>query len=205
MPKMLDDKAAADLRERLEDVDQNEESYNRYCQLQGESLLPLVSFKLVSEHHELKMVRNPDEGIEVQIYLLDHDRKAVLYYNHIEKVDFSIKQHTDQPVRQVMIWRENRINGGNDTHGLVESVFFDFLIGQYSIAVSDSEQTRDGRRMWEKLISMAIEKGMEAGRMDKDNYEYHSIPDIRELTKTSKWLWGDQDVHKNRLAVIMKL
>lgn len=205
MPRILDDKAAADLRERLEDVDQNEESYHQYCQLHGESLMPHISFKLTSEHHELKMIRNHDEGMNVQIFLLDHDRKAVLYYNCIEEVDFSIKHHTGQPVSQIMIWRENRINGGEDTHGLVESVFFDFLIGQYNIAVSDSEQTRDGRRMWEKLISMAIEKGLEAGRMDKDNNEYHPIPDLRELTKTSKWLWGDQDIHKNRLAVIIKL
>ncbi|MET4759553.1 hypothetical protein [Endozoicomonas sp. NE40] len=204
MPFLLPDGYSEELFEHLYDPEQNHEEYQRINALTGENLLSHVAFKLTSQHHELKLVRAPECQYELLIALLDHESETILYSNTIDKVELDIP-NDGRPVRQIMIWRDIETNAGDDSHGLVETVFFDFLIEQYNIVVSDSEQTREGRRMWRKLISMAISKGLEAGRIDQTKHSYDLIRNRSELNEAAKWLWGEDDIHRDRLAVIMKL
>ena len=204
MPVLLEDGYSEKLFEHLYDPEQNTVEYHRIHALTGEDLLPHVPFTLASEHHELKLIRSPECQYELLIALLDHESQCVLYSNTIDSVELDIP-NDGKPVRQIMIWRDIETNGGKDSYNLMETVFFEFLIEQYAIVVSDSEQTREGRRMWRKLIAMAIDKGMEAGRIDEQSHEYHIIRSRQDLNDAAKWLWGEDKIHESRLAVIMKL
>ncbi len=204
MPILLPDGFCEELFEHLYDPEQNNVEYHRIDNMLGEDMLPFIGYQLSCDNHELKLIREPENGYELLIALLDHESKSVLYSNTIESVDIDF-QRDGKPVRQILIWRDIETNGGDDSRGLVEAVFFDFLIDQYSIVVSDSEQTREGRRMWRKLISLAISNGMEAGMIDKKEHKYDLISDRESLNVAAKWLWGEDKIHENRLAVIMKL
>ena len=41
--------------------------------------------------------------------------------------------------------------------------------------------------------------------IDKTDHKYDVISDRKSLNEAAKWLWGEDKIHENRLAVIMKL
>ncbi|WJV60996.1 hypothetical protein PCO87_13795 [Pectobacteriaceae bacterium C52] len=109
---------------------------------------------------------------------------------------------------QIMVWRTVLPQHKVAVTSLPQK-FFEFFLESYSIVVSDSEQTSDGRRFWEGMIAWAIQT---------DGYQVYvsdGTKEERPLTFMTSWddfygtwanfCWGDdKDYHLHRLLVISK-
>ncbi|QZN94107.1 hypothetical protein [Symbiopectobacterium purcellii] len=109
---------------------------------------------------------------------------------------------------QILVWRTVQAQHDTAVHGLPK-IFFQFFLESYSIVVSDEEQTSDGRRFWETMISWA---------MSTSGYHVYvsdGTQESRPLTFMTSWdefyttwadfCWGnDKDCHSHRLLVISK-
>ncbi|WNY87405.1 hypothetical protein [Leclercia adecarboxylata] len=107
---------------------------------------------------------------------------------------------------QILVWKTVQPQYDSAVRGLPQE-FFKFFLSSYSIVVSDSEQTLDGRRFWERMIAWAIQT---------DGYHVYvsdGTQEDRPLTFMTSWddfygtwagfCWGnDRDCHSHRLLVI---
>ena len=203
MPILLTDEAYKDLFDHLFDPEQNGDEYTRLNALEGDNIGYNVGFEAPA-NFELKLLPQPQEGIELEVVLLDHYRERVVYFNRVEVISDLPMDH-ERPVAQVMIWRE-RGSLGSIAHGLVQKVFFNLLVKEYDVVVSDSEQTREGRGMWQGLLSDAVNRpDLEAAILDKISGERSPLRSEKDLYNASNWLWGDKEIHRNRLGLIQKL
>lgn len=109
---------------------------------------------------------------------------------------------------QIMVWRTPNVRHDHAVHGLPQ-MFFRHFLESYSIVVSDEQQTLDGRRFWERMISWAITTpGYHVYVSDGTQVD-------RPMTFMTSWddfygawvdfCWGsDPDIHQHRLLVISK-
>ncbi|WP_033576293.1 phage protein [Dickeya chrysanthemi] len=109
---------------------------------------------------------------------------------------------------QIMVWKTVQARHDSAVRGLPQ-LFFEFFLESHSIVVSDEEQTLDGRRFWEKMISWA---------MSTNGYRVYvsdGTQEGRPLTFMTSWddfystwaefCWGgDRECHTHRLLVISK-
>lgn len=107
---------------------------------------------------------------------------------------------------QILVWRTVQPQHDGAVRGLPQE-FFRYFLSLYSIVVSDSEQTTEGRRFWERMIAWAIQA---------DGYHVYvsdGTQEDRPLTFMTNWddfygtwadfCWGDdRDCHSHRLFVI---
>ncbi|EHL7920559.1 hypothetical protein ACWKBE_002051 [Enterobacter hormaechei] len=115
---------------------------------------------------------------------------------------------TRKSCTQILVWRTPNVIHDRAVHGLPQD-FFRFFLEQFAIVVSDEQQTIDGRRFWERMISWAITTpGYHV-------YVSDGTEEERPLTFMTSWddfyqtwadfCWGaDKDVHTHRLLVISK-
>lgn len=115
---------------------------------------------------------------------------------------------TRQTCTQIMVWRTVQAQHDRAVHGLPQ-LFFQHFLENYSIVVSDEQQTIEGRRFWERMISWA---------MSTPGYHVYvsdGTQQDRPLTFMTSWddfyntwadfCWGDdKDCHTHRLLVISK-
>jgi hypothetical protein len=202
MPLLLRDDKEYELFAHLSDPDQNQEEYTRLMQKESVELGTFLGIDL-PESYDLRMIEHRNEQMELEIFVLNHVAKRVALFNRIEKTDIHLDGISDKPVKQAMIWRQNRKADNVATRDVVEAVFFGKLVKEYNIVVSDSEQTRNGKRMWERLLDIAMDTdGLMAAVGDARNGKITQIHNEKELAAQEKWLWGQMDFHRERLAVI---
>jgi hypothetical protein len=206
MPFLLDDDRTAEMFEHFAESELNGEEYIRLSKIQGHDLSASIEFTL-QDGYELRIVEQPNDGTELLIFMLNHITQRVAYYNCVERIDLHLDTISeDKPISQVMIWRAIRGEDAKASHNLVQAIFFKKLINNYNIVVSDTEQTRDGSRMWESLLFDAMESPDHiAATADTKSLHVNIIHNEKQLNSQVKWLWGQQDFHRNRLGVIAKL
>lgn len=131
---------------------------------------------------------NPETVYAVKLELLDHIVP------------------TRKTCTQILVWRTVQPQHDRAVSGLPQE-FFRYFLTQYSIVVSDSEQTGDGRRFWERMIAWAIQsEGYHV-------YVSDGTQEDRPLTFMQNWdefygtwadfCWGhDKESHVHRLFVI---
>lgn len=201
MPILLDDETSVKLFEHLDNPDENQEEYARLMKMPSESMAGIVSWQAPKDCELLK-IYNSSYGDELiaEFTVLDHASKRVLYFNRVVKSEIVIPRD-GKPVTQVLIWRKR--SQTQRTHGVVQSIFFEYLLPNYNIVISDNEQTRNGQRMWLDLLEGAIERaGLCAASFNTNTGIVDSINNEKELYERSVWLWGDNEIHQERLAVI---
>ncbi|PHM69576.1 hypothetical protein [Xenorhabdus sp. KJ12.1] len=108
---------------------------------------------------------------------------------------------------QIKVWRSTSIEHRGAVIDLPRA-FFSNLLEQHSIVVTDEEQTGDGRRFWETMISWAFGTGLYVYASDGTQMDrpLTQIADMREFHEEwSDFCWGeDPDVHTHLLVVISK-
>lgn len=138
--------------------------------------------------------------------ITDSQDAITVYAVRLEFMQHIVPSH--RSCTQIMVWRTVQPQYNSAVTGLPK-MFFQYFLENYSIVVSDSEQTQDGRRFWETMIAWAIQE---------DGYHVYvsdgTIED-RPLTFMTSWddfygtwtdfCWGDdRDCHSHRLLVISK-
>jgi len=113
---------------------------------------------------------------------------------------------------QVMIWRSLRPEHKGAVQGIA-ALFFNFFLNSYSIVVSDTEQTQQGRRFWEYRIIEALTNPelhvyvSDGTQGDKDGLRplYPVFTDEAFFDTWSDFCWGtDKNAHSLRQFVISK-
>ena len=109
---------------------------------------------------------------------------------------------------QVMVWRTPRTLHQSVVSGFPQ-FFFQLLLSEYNVVVSDSEQTGDGQRFWLRMIDWAFTMNYQISVADGTvGEEWHLTPVNSYAELEERWItfaWGyDRDVHPHRRLVISK-
>ncbi|WP_391488019.1 hypothetical protein [Leclercia tamurae] len=109
---------------------------------------------------------------------------------------------------QVMVWRTPRTLHQSVVSGFPQ-LFFQWLLSEYNVVVSDSEQTGDGQRFWLRMIDWAFTMNYQISVADGTvGEEWHLTPVNSYAELEERWItfaWGyDRDVHPHRRLVISK-
>lgn len=203
VPFVLDDQQATKLFAHLSDPDQNREEFDRLEQFDSRDLSAEIGLTM-PEGYELRIIEHFNEHTELEIFVLNRAEKRVAFFNRVEKTDITLDRiNPNKPVKQSMIWRQIRGDDAKATRDITEAVFFKKLVQEYNIVVSDSEQTRDGKRMWESLLYTAMKNPKFVAAVgDAKNGNVSFIRDEKSLATQEKWLWGQCEFHRDRLGVI---
>ncbi|QTL41801.1 hypothetical protein HGO23_18765 [Xenorhabdus budapestensis] len=106
---------------------------------------------------------------------------------------------------QIMVWRTFSPEHQEAVSGFPRR-FFRFLLENYSIIVTDEEQTGDGKRFWQIMIAWSMSVGYhvyvsDGGEIDRPLTVVSSMDELIE--KWDSFCWGtDADLHRHRLIVI---
>lgn len=108
---------------------------------------------------------------------------------------------------QVKVWRTVAAEHSTVTRAIPRA-FFNYLLENYNIVVSDEEQTSAGKRFWETMIDWAFKANLYIYISDGTEEERPLIKLNNTDELYEKWedfCWGkDRDIHTHRLLVISK-
>lgn len=146
-----------------------------------------------------RLVQSMDEH---QIRLLAGDE--TVYYVKLKDGQFVIPKA--KHITQVGVWRSGDIRHEHSVTSFARQVFA-WLVENYSIVVSDSEQTGDGASFWVRRIRQAISHpsryvyAWDGTDEDADPVEVVSVEDFLDNWKPQ--FWGvSPDTHQHRLFII---
>lgn len=95
---------------------------------------------------------------------LNHADRTIFYYVQYKQLN---KKLMGQTVTQTLLWSQRSAI----TQNLTRKMVFDYLLKQWPIIMSDTQQTPDGERFWRSLISIADGKGLEYGLANLNTQE----------------------------------
>ncbi|MCC8364762.1 hypothetical protein J8V57_00450 [Xenorhabdus sp. PB61.4] len=137
-----------------------------------------------------------------ELALVNDASKEVVYYNRVViQPDVVLNC---RPVTQILVWRIRTPQHRAVLRDLAGKVFFDYLVEQYNIIVSDMNQTTDGMAFWQDRMYDALVYQMYVYAYDMITCELHRIQSQTDVSRQEMWLWGDPEHHQNRLAIISK-
>ncbi|TDB44107.1 hypothetical protein [Photorhabdus luminescens] len=137
-----------------------------------------------------------------ELALLNDVSKEVAYYNRVViQPDVVLNC---RPVTQILVWRIRTPQHRAALRDLAGKVFFDYLIDQYNVIVSDMNQTTDGMAFWQDRMYDALAYNMHVYAYDMITCELRKILTQNDVSRQESWLWGDPEHHQNRLAIISK-
>ncbi|MCK8586352.1 hypothetical protein LNQ51_15995 [Yersinia ruckeri] len=109
---------------------------------------------------------------------------------------------------QIMVWKTTDPRHDTAVRGLPQ-YFFEYLLNEHDIVVSDEEQTGAGRRFWQVMLNWAFQTGYHLYIADgtQEDWPLFKIDNMDEFYENwDSFVWGhDADVHKHRRAVISKV
>ena len=130
--------------------------------------------------------------------VLDHERQRVLYY--MQYVPSNNRQ-LGKYVYQKFLWIDK---GSRGTVGYLPTHYFYQLVDEFGMVVTDSEQTSDGRRFWEKRIADAFGRGLRVYYHDFKTSELvklHTVSDVSEYDHKYA-IYSDNESALDRVFVI---
>ena len=148
-----------------------------------------VDNRISSELFELALVSDTD--------------KYVAYYNKIDlRDDLYLGRHR---VTQVLIWRTSIPKYDNAIRGLPAAVFFEYLLRNYTVIVSDNEQTGNGMRFWQSRIYEALDLNSYIYRYHLLDCHLEPIKNSDDLERMQNVIWGSDVDHVNQLVVLSSI
>ncbi|MEG5888219.1 hypothetical protein UXP46_23570 [Enterobacter ludwigii] len=150
--------------------------------------------------HQYRLIANNADNEKITVYAVE------------------IKFHTEyvyprRSCTQIMVWRTPDPRHDAVVRGLPQR-FFEFLLSEHDIVVSDEEQTGAGRRFWQVMLTWALSANYNVyiadgtrATIDSLNWPLYKVSNMDEFyERWDDYAWGnDLDVHPHRRAVISKL
>lgn len=208
MPRLLIMDHVDGIFDHLENPQTNHEEYLRVTALTKSSvdIGTMVGFKPSRLELELILIEHKDSYPHVcSIYCVDHIKQKILYVNTVEEIDLNLSSigHDNKPVAQFFVWRDLITDAREDTRGLVQAVFFRYLLSKYKVLISDMEQTRSGMMMWKRFMYMALDSdAYKVYTVDTNKGNFRELVGPDDLINVSKWLWGHETFYINRKVLI---
>lgn len=160
---------------------------------------------------QAKLLETTSTGIELfqtvknneyEIFALDPEQDRVAYYVRYE---IQSAEFVDVDwATQVLVWRGTA--SSTKTTGLLEHVFFKYVLPAHDVVVSDGEQTSYGERFWKLRIEDSFLKpGLKIYLIDfhqKTVKRFKTRSEYERLLNTKNDPWGDTGYHKGlRIAI----
>jgi len=196
MPELIED---ADFNVKLNEIGRNVDHTSKFLEKGVEDItltgytVPF-GYRLVKAKTENQYRLITDNAHPVTAYAV-----KLNFYDHI------VMNH--KTCTQVMVWRTIRAEHRHAIRDLA-ILFFEHLIQQYTVVVSDSQQTELGRRFWESRIMESLSaEDRHVYVSDGTEGNRDGIIPLFEVTTDSEFYsvwrefcWGkEKDVHSHRL------
>lgn len=138
-----------------------------------------------------------------ELALINTLTNEVVYYNRVISQNDVYLNY--MPVTQILIWRSPKPMHRPALRDLPGKIFTQYLLEKYNVIITDRNQTRDGQTFWLTRLYEALDAGCHVYAYDMITCELRHIRDQDTVGANVDWLWGDEDNHQNRLAIISKL
>ncbi|HKN03693.1 MAG TPA: hypothetical protein VJY31_07075 [Buttiauxella sp.] len=171
--------------------------------LHPRNVLQEIDFLFLPPGYELIRVDDRLDGIPYQHFelaLINTFTNEVVYYNRViitGDVFLNCK-----PVTQILIWRSSKPTHRTVLRDLPGKIFSDYLLKKFSVVVTDRHQTHDGMNIWMTRLYEALEARCHLYAYDMITCELRTVRNETDLGAQVDWLWGNEDNHQNRLAII---
>lgn len=124
------------------------------------------------------------------IYCLDKNTQQFTFVVQYRMAKYSfLPSH----VTQIKIWKDNLLAPAN----LVPHVFFNYVLPTTGLALTDCVQTRDGQRMWSKLIRHALLNNLYVYFVDTVNKKVVKINSLYDFQDKSQFAYGSSPACAN--------
>lgn len=204
MPMLIEDRKSHEDFQRLDMTDSNSALYHELMGIRYvEDISSHLTVPVPPGYRILRIDTRYDNGFEVA--LVSDATKSVIYYNKVNEMqDVALtKNLEDKRVTQVLLWRSSDYAYKSVLRDVPESVFFDYLLKNYLIVVSDSQQTTDGSRFWGSCITRALATNLYVYHYSLMRGHVERIETKQDLDARRALIWGSEEgVHEHELAVI---
>lgn len=177
----------------------NHEHYGKLLQQERKNVHAQIGVVLPGSY---ELARVELDGDNFAIVLLDHSSERIVYYVKASVWDDVVLNTS--PVTQVLLWRTNDVTHDLVTTGLARAIFFKYLLENYNVVASDSNQTIEGRDFWIRQTGFALATGLHVYRYHRINCDLIEITDHAIIRDNSCDLWGDDEDYCHVLAIISK-
>lgn len=152
-------------------------------------------FDLGKYTHVFKIYNNNDE---YYIAIDSHDMKIVYYMSY----NFTSVPILGMAVNQSFVWLDKDYP---HTKGLPKKMFFDYLLKEHNIVITDSIQTWDGRDFWLRRLLEAFQKHLHVYYIDLSKNHIEPVMQYMDVYKLDKkyqiWAPLDLDAYDRRLII----
>lgn len=138
-----------------------------------------------------------------EIALIELITGSVVYYNRVMIVGYL--DLNAKPVTQCLLWRSHDFKHSKALRGVAGDVFFNYLLEEYQVIMSDNSQTGDGQQFWLSQLSRAIHAGLFVYYYDVLSCGISQIDSEEALNALIKTMWGGADEFSYHLAAISKI
>lgn len=137
-----------------------------------------------------------------ELALINDLTQEVVYYNRVIFQNDTFLNCL--PVTQILIWRSPKPIHRQTLRDLPGRIFTHYLLDKYSIIVTDRHQTHDGMSFWQSRLYEALATGHHLYAYDMITCELRAVRHEGDIGSQVDWLWGQDEKHQDRLAIISK-
>lgn len=198
--KLLD---PADVQKTFAMLTVDEKNRELLGSLHPRNMLPEIDFLLLPPGYELIRVDDRLESIpyrHFELALINTFTHEVVYYNRV--IITGDVFLNCMPVTQILIWRSPKPIHRLVLRDLPGKIFSGYLLKKFSVVVTDRHQTHDGMNFWMTRLYEALNANCHLYAYDMITCELRPVRDEADLGAQVDWLWGHEDNHQNRLAII---
>jgi hypothetical protein len=92
----------------------------------------------------------------VYFFMLEKPTQRLVYFAECET-----NEHVfGESITQVAVWRDD---ASTAVRGITERVFFEYLLWEWPMIMSDEQQTESGKSFWIRRMAIAVERGYRVG------------------------------------------
>ncbi len=205
MTLLLQDDLSSVFINQLNDPDQNQKGFDCLAAMKGKDFSGEIEFNL-PDGYELKIAFKPNADSEFNIMLLNYKTKRVSYFISVEKIKRHIENIQKKPLCHIRFFRVRTGEDNRVTRDLTEAVIFKYLVHHFNLAIINSKESLEVRRMYEGLMFKAIQsKDHLVAFPDTGSASVQFITDEKQLHSKLQWLWGNQDIDQGHFGVIAKM
>lgn len=155
-------------------------------------------YRLIRVDHRKVM-----NGDQFEIALLNEIEQSVVYYNKV--VIAPIIDLNCRPATQNLVWRSANAQHSAVLRDVAQKVFFNYILENYDVILSDNNQTGEGKYFWQRQMSTALALGMHVYYYQMLSAHLQPILTQEALNDLEDQLWSEAQVHEHHLALISKV
>lgn len=172
---------------KLTNVRTNHKVFKQVMQLKKKNWL--YNYKNIADY-PIYMVKTLSNTY--QIYCLNKLEQAVEYYMEYELQKCAFLD--TEWVTQIMVWRIST----QEFDGITKEFIFDVLLPEFGTLMTDSQQTLDGKNLWERLIRNAYARKLGVYFVNFDSQKVIQLNNMRDYQQLCQQLkpWQDAEFGK---------